>query len=145
MFFSVLDIVESNPFKYLCHLSMIINPGTDTEVKKYLADVTSGLKKDCSLLNEKYSHLASTMEAEIIRLKKLLDQKNEELQQTREEMHSQASSLSQRHFQDLTGEKEKLLKLQSDLASKFESDRNETERRHAQVCLYFSKLINKIW
>ncbi|CAL8094623.1 unnamed protein product [Orchesella dallaii] len=138
---SVLDIVESNPFKYLCHLSLQINPGTDTEVKKYLADVTTGLKKDCGLWQEKYSHLSSAMETELKRVNELLQQKNDELTKLRDDIHSQANSLSSKHFQDMTVEKEKLLKMQSDLASKFESERLEIDRRHSHAA---SNLENRI-
>ncbi|ODM96961.1 Spindle assembly abnormal protein 6 [Orchesella cincta] len=138
---SVLDIVESNPFKYLCHLSLQINPGTDTEVKKYLADVTTGLKKECGLWQEKYSHLSSAMETELTRVKGLLQLKNDELTKLRDDIHCQANSLSSKHFQDMTVEKEKLLKMQSDLASKFESERLEIDRRHSQA---MSNLENRI-
>lgn len=129
----MLDIVESNTFKYLCHLSLQINPGTDAEIKKYLADVTTHIKKEKALLEEKFSHMSSASDREIQHLKKLVGQKEEEVRQMREEMHSQASSLSNKHFQDMTSEKEKLLQMQSDLATKFESERHEIDRRHSQV------------
>jgi spindle assembly abnormal protein 6 len=128
-----LDIVESNPFKYLCHLSLQINAGTDAEVKKYLCDVTTGLKKDGQLLREKYNHLASTMEDETTRLKAQLEQRASELGELRDQLHAQANSLSTKHFQDMTQEKEKLLKLQSELATKFEVEKSDLDRRHCQV------------
>lgn len=128
-----MDIVESNPFKYLCHLSLHINAGTDGEVKKYLCDVTSGLKKDYELLRDKYNHLMSSMESESARMKEQMDVKNGEIGHLRDQLHAQANSLSTKHFQDMTQEKEKLLKLQSELAAKFEYERSEMERRHSIV------------
>jgi spindle assembly abnormal protein 6 len=131
----VLDIVESNPFKYLCHLSLHINAGTDGDVKKYLCDVTTSLKKDYQLLNDKYNHLVSTMEAESVRGKEQMETRNEEINQLRDQLHTQANSLSTKHFQDMTQEKEKLLKLQGELATKFEQERSDLERRHATVII----------
>jgi len=128
-----LDIVESNPFKYLCHLSLQINAGSDAEVKKYLCDVTTTLKKEHQLLREKYTHLMSTMEDETTRLKSQLELKGRELGEIRDQLHAQANSLSTKHFEDMTQEKEKLLRLQSDLASKFEVEKSELDRRHNQV------------
>ena len=33
-----LHVVETNPFKHLTHLSLKFLPGSDADVKKYLAD-----------------------------------------------------------------------------------------------------------
>lgn len=138
----MLDIVESNPFKYLCHLSLQINPGSDAEVKKFLCDVTTSLKKDHVHLQEKYNHLASTMEAEIIRLKTLYETKCTEFDQLRDEVYSQKSSMTSKHFQELAEEKEKLMRLQSDMVTKFDQERTETEKQNKQVS---SKLVRSVY
>ena len=39
-----LDIVETNPFKHLIHLSLKFLPGNDDEIKKYLASCIKSLK-----------------------------------------------------------------------------------------------------
>jgi len=39
-----LNIIETNPFKHLTHLSLRFLPGNDTEVKKYLADCLKKFK-----------------------------------------------------------------------------------------------------
>lgn len=41
---SNLNIVETNAFKHLTHLSLKLLPGSDTDVKKYLAACLSTLK-----------------------------------------------------------------------------------------------------
>lgn len=33
----LLNVVETNPFKHLTHLSLKLLPGTDVEIKKFLA------------------------------------------------------------------------------------------------------------
>ena len=32
-----MSVVETNPFKHLTHLALKLQPGSDTDVKKYLA------------------------------------------------------------------------------------------------------------
>lgn len=112
-------------------------------MKKYLADVTNIMKKEKALLEEKFKHVSSASETEIVNLKKALSQKEEEIRQMRDDLHAQASSLSSKHFQDMTTEKEKLLKMQSDLAAKFEMERQEIDRRHSMVI--YLKLFRKFF
>lgn len=125
-----MDIVESNPFKYLCHLSLKTSVGSDAEVKKYLCEVTSCLKKEIKLLQDKYSHLSSASSDEIDKLKNLLELKTEEINLMRNDMHAQTSSLVNKHFQEIAQEKEKILKIQSDISAKFETEKLEMEKRH---------------
>lgn len=40
----MLNVIETNPFKHLTHLSLKFIPGTDSDVKKYLADCLKQLK-----------------------------------------------------------------------------------------------------
>jgi len=41
---AVMNIVETNPFKHLNHLSLKFMPGSDADVKKYLADCLKQFK-----------------------------------------------------------------------------------------------------
>ena len=41
---ALLNIVETNPFKHLTHLSLKFVPGSDADVKKHLADCLKQLK-----------------------------------------------------------------------------------------------------
>ena len=41
---AMLNVVETNPFKHLTHLSLKFVPGTDSDVKKYLADCLKQFK-----------------------------------------------------------------------------------------------------
>lgn len=41
---AVLSIVETNPFKHLIHLSLKFVPGSDSDIKKYLASCLKQLK-----------------------------------------------------------------------------------------------------
>ena len=39
-----MNLIETNPFKHLTHLSLKFLPGTDSDIKKYLADCLKTLK-----------------------------------------------------------------------------------------------------
>ena len=41
---ATLHVVETNPFKHLTHLSLKFLPGSDAEVKKYLANCLKQLQ-----------------------------------------------------------------------------------------------------
>ena len=41
---AVLNVVETNPFRYLNHLSLKFVPASDSYLKKYLAECLLGLK-----------------------------------------------------------------------------------------------------
>jgi hypothetical protein len=48
-------------------------------------------------------------------------------------MRSSASEKSEKYFRELSLEKEKLLHLQSELSTKFETEKLGTEKRHREV------------
>lgn len=52
----VLNIVETNPFKHLIHLSLKFIPGQDSDIKKYLADCLKQLKETNELLHQRLEH-----------------------------------------------------------------------------------------
>ncbi|TRZ01445.1 hypothetical protein DNTS_023544 [Danionella cerebrum] len=101
---SNLNIVETNAFKHLTHLSLKLLPGSDADIKKYLASCLSSLKT--------------------------LSEKSRELDKLRSEWTSQTSSLSSQHMQDLTAEREKALETQTRLQQQNEQLRQELESSH---------------
>jgi len=128
-----LDIVESNPFKYLSHLSLLIQPGTDGDVKTYLSQVTNELKKENENLRTKFQHVHSSLESEVLKLKSQIDAKEIEINRLRDEMRNESAQNSEKYFRDLSIEKEKLLQFQSELSSKYEVEKLDLEKRHREV------------
>ena len=66
----ILNVIETNPFKHLTHLSLKFIPGTDSDVKKYLADCLKQLKDTNALLQQRLEHTDTDL--------------NQRLQQTQE-------------------------------------------------------------
>lgn len=63
---AILNIIETNPFKHLVHLALKFLPGTDCEVKKYLADCLKLAKVSKYLLDILYYLLASKYFLDIV-------------------------------------------------------------------------------
>ena len=53
---ATLSVVETNPFKHLIHLSLKFMPGSDMDIKKYLAECLKQLKDTNGLLQQKLEH-----------------------------------------------------------------------------------------
>lgn len=56
-----LNVIEINPFKHLCHLSLGFMPGNDADVKKYLANCLQALREDHAKLNRIYEETKNTL------------------------------------------------------------------------------------
>ena len=52
-----LNVIETNPFKHLVHLSLKFLPGNDAEIKKYLASCLLSLKVCVVIRAEKCSSI----------------------------------------------------------------------------------------
>ncbi|MBZ3887075.1 Spindle assembly abnormal protein 6-like protein, partial [Sciurus carolinensis] len=99
-----LNVIETNPFKHLTHLSLKLLPGNDVEIKKFLA----GCLK-CS---------------------KTLSEKIQELDKLRNEWESHTASLTNKHSQELTNEKEKALQVQVQYQQQHEQQKKDLEILH---------------
>ena len=51
---ATLHVVETNPFKHLTHLSLKFLPGSDAEVKKYLANCLKNLQVKLAIYLDYY-------------------------------------------------------------------------------------------
>ncbi|GAB6028756.1 Spindle assembly abnormal protein 6 [Chamberlinius hualienensis] len=124
---SLLNIVEINPFKHLVHLALKLVPGSDADVKRYLADTVKNLKQENKNLN---SSLKST-ESELGRFRRefnetLMSNANE-IERLKYELKDQGTLYHEKYSQQLTKEKERVIQIQSELQDKYERERREIE------------------
>uniref|UniRef100_A0A674JCU2 Spindle assembly abnormal protein 6 homolog n=1 Tax=Terrapene triunguis TaxID=2587831 RepID=A0A674JCU2_9SAUR len=105
-----LNVVETNPFKHLTHLSLKLLAGSDSDVKKYLAICIKNLKK--SACGDFFQALA---------------EKSKELDKLQNEWTSQTTSLTNRYSQEITAEKEKVLRIQAQYQLQHEQQKKEME------------------
>uniref|UniRef100_A0A9L0RK59 Spindle assembly abnormal protein 6 homolog n=1 Tax=Equus caballus TaxID=9796 RepID=A0A9L0RK59_HORSE len=121
-----LNVVETNPFKHLTHLSLKVLPGNDVEIKKFLAGCLKCSKE------EKLS-LAQSLEDVTRQLnftQKTLSEKIQELDKLRNEWASHTTALSNKHSQELTNEKEKALQAQVQYQQQHEQQKKDLEMLH---------------
>ncbi|XP_072610613.1 spindle assembly abnormal protein 6 homolog isoform X3 [Vulpes vulpes] len=100
-----LNVVETNPFKHLTHLSLKLLPGNDVEIKKFLAGCLKCSKEEKLSLMQSLDDVTRQLNF----TQKTLSEKIQELDKLQNEWASHTAALSNKHSQELTNEKEKAL------------------------------------
>ncbi|KAM3619006.1 uncharacterized protein V6R79_001559 [Siganus canaliculatus] len=124
------NVIETNAFKHLNHLSLRLVQGSDKEVKDYLAVCLSSLKVEKQALEVKLKKTEEDLSRQLSYAQQTLSEKTKELDKLRSEWTSQTSCLSSRHSQELQSEREKAVELQSKLQQQTEHLRQELESSH---------------
>uniref|UniRef100_A0A8C4S7N3 Spindle assembly abnormal protein 6 homolog n=1 Tax=Erpetoichthys calabaricus TaxID=27687 RepID=A0A8C4S7N3_ERPCA len=127
---SHLNVIETNAFKHLTHLSLKFLHGTDVEIKKYLADCLKCIKDEKLLLEEKLRKTEDDLSRQLSNVQQMLSEKSKDLDRLRSEWTSHKSSLSSLHSQELNSEKQKALEAHSTFQQNLEQQRKELESSH---------------
>lgn len=127
---SSLSVVETNAFKHLNHLSLRLTPGSDREVKDYLASCLARLKDEKEVLELRLKRTEEDLSRQLSCTQQTLCEKSKELEKLRSEWTSQTSSLSHRYSEELQSEREKALELQRRLQDQADRLRQELESSH---------------
>ncbi|NWH29802.1 SAS6 protein, partial [Chloropsis hardwickii] len=125
-----LNVVETNPFKHLTHLSLKFLPGTDAEIKKFLANCLKCLKEDKLMLEEKLKKTEEDLTRQLNYTQQSLSEKSRELDKLKNEWTSYTTALSNKHSQELTNEKERALQAQTQYQQQHEQQKKELENLH---------------
>ncbi|KAM9693322.1 spindle assembly abnormal protein 6 homolog isoform 2-T2 [Dama dama] len=121
-----LNVVETNPFKHLTHLSLKLLPGNDVEIKKFLADCLKCSKEEKLSLTQSLDDVTRQLNF----TQKTLSEKIQELDKLRNEWASHTATLSNKHSQELTNEKEKALQAQVQYQQQHEQQKKDLEILH---------------
>ncbi|NXG23760.1 SAS6 protein, partial [Grallaria varia] len=125
-----LNVVETNPFKHLTHLCLKFLPGTDAEIKKFLANCLKCLKEDKCMLEEKLRKTEEDLTRQLSYTQQSLSEKSRELDKLKNEWTSYTTTLTNKHSQELTNEKERALQAQSQYQQQHEQQKKELENLH---------------
>ncbi|XP_067886210.1 spindle assembly abnormal protein 6 homolog isoform X2 [Heterodontus francisci] len=128
-----LDIIETNPFKHLTHLSLKLLPGNDSDVKKYLATCLQNVKIENSSLQERLHRTEEDLTKRLSITQQTLAEKSKELDRLRNEWATHTSLLANKHSQEVTTEREKALQAQTQYHHQLEQQKKETEAAHSQT------------
>ncbi|KAG9486865.1 hypothetical protein GDO78_006975 [Eleutherodactylus coqui] len=122
-----LNVIETNPFKHLVHLSLKLLEGNDSDVKKYLANCVKSLKMENCVLKGKLQKSEEDFYQKLSLAQQALEEKSKELANLRSEWTSQTSLLTNRHTQEITAEREKVLQMQTQYKHQYEQQKREME------------------
>ncbi|KAI6655783.1 Chain A, Serine/threonine-protein kinase PLK4 [Oopsacas minuta] len=127
---TVFEVVETNPFKHLTHLSLRVLPGTDRTVKEYLAECLRSYKTENGRLSEELAVSKDELTRHMSASRAAAAQQESELHRLQEEVRTRVSELSLHNEQELRAEREDSHKKQEHLL-----ERVETEKRQLQLRL----------
>uniref|UniRef100_A0A8C8VDZ6 Spindle assembly abnormal protein 6 homolog n=1 Tax=Pelusios castaneus TaxID=367368 RepID=A0A8C8VDZ6_9SAUR len=125
-----LNVVETNPFKHLTHLSLKFLPGNDAEIKKFLAICLKCIKEEKLLLEQTLKKTEDDLTRQLSYTQQSLSEKSRELDKLRSEWTSHTTMLTNKHAQELTNEKEKALQVQTQYQQQHEQQKKELESLH---------------
>uniref|UniRef100_A0A8C6VI67 Spindle assembly abnormal protein 6 homolog n=2 Tax=Elapinae TaxID=42168 RepID=A0A8C6VI67_NAJNA len=130
---SFLNVVETNPFKHLTHLSLKFLAGNDAEIKKFLASCLKSIKEEKLLLEEKLSRTEENLTRQLNYTQQNLSEKSRELDNLRSEWASKTASLNSKHTQELSNEKEKTLQAQAHYQQQNDQQKRDMENLHQKT------------
>ncbi|XP_020370109.1 spindle assembly abnormal protein 6 homolog [Rhincodon typus] len=139
-----LDIVETNPFKHLTHLSLKLLPGNDNDVKKYLAICLQNVKIENSSLREKLHRTEEDLTKRLSITQQTLAEKSKELDRLRNEWAAHTNLLANKHSQEITTEREKASQAQAQYQHQLEQQKKETEAAHNQTVQHLESRLAEI-
>ncbi|KAJ3333697.1 Spindle assembly abnormal protein 6 [Blyttiomyces sp. JEL0837] len=127
---ALFNIIETNTFKHIIHLSLHFIPGNDAAVKQYLAGMVKELKTDNSVLR---NQLRSTHDSLSTRLRDTAATSAavvSELDKLKISHAEQASRLQLQHSQQMAEEKERALREKEELRSSYEKEMKDMMRNY---------------
>ncbi|KAI9223730.1 hypothetical protein BC828DRAFT_436706 [Blastocladiella britannica] len=118
---STLQIVETNTFKQIIHLSLLVVPGNDTAVKKYLASVVAQLKDQLATARAAESQSASSYRLQLDDAHQTIATLRSEMDAQRTKHTTELRQLTTAHSEELNAERVQVMQ-----------ERDRERRAHAQ-------------
>lgn len=139
-----LNVIETNPFKHLTHLSLKLLAGSDSDVKKYLATCIKYLKTENSVLEEKLQRSEEELSKRLTLTQQALSEKSKELEKLRNEWTSQSSILASKHAQELAAERAKAVQIQTQCQLQYEKQKNDRETASSRTAQHLEARISEL-
>ncbi|KAF4517778.1 hypothetical protein B566_EDAN002983 [Ephemera danica] len=118
-----LQFVETNEFKHLCHLSLRILPGSDTEIKKHMSQKISQLKEELHSTSNRLEQRSEMLKV----AQEKLEAKHYELEENRVRVGEERSNLERRVLQEAAEAREALSKAHLEWQRRLEKERQDLE------------------
>lgn len=120
-----LDVVETNSFKHLTHLSLRFQPANDVEVKTYLATCLRCIKEEKCVLQQALKKTEEDLNRQLVCAQQALSDKISELEKLKNDSSLKISELHSQHTTEITSEKEKAHQAYTQLLQQYEQQRRE--------------------
>ncbi|KAK6620733.1 hypothetical protein RUM43_011028 [Polyplax serrata] len=128
-----LKVIEKNNFKNLCHLSLKVQQGSDSDVKTHMSLKISNLTE--KLTQEVRMH--KTTEMNLNEALKALDIKTKELAELQLKLSEEKNNLKLETSHQISEEREKLTKLQMEWQQRLEMEKS-------QLIMQYQKQVNDL-
>lgn len=135
-----LRVIEISKFKHLTHISLLVTPANDYEIKNYLARRLQSKTTDYQQLSSDYEKLKRELELTQLEFK----DKNTEFDKLKLEWDSKTNELVGTYMKKLADEKERALTERSNMQDKMERDRRELEQNHLQSTRDMQERLNEL-
>ncbi|XP_064479556.1 spindle assembly abnormal protein 6 homolog [Ornithodoros turicata] len=126
---SFLDVVETNPFKHLVHLSLKLTPAPESFVRKHLTFNVRALKDEKQQLELSLRNCEADFHSRLKQYQDACADRERELERTRSLHSAQLESLRQQHERDLLAEQERIRKATAEQQFKGDLEHREQEQK----------------
>lgn len=120
-----MEIVETNPFKHLCHLSLRLTEGGETQIKRHLSLKLKQLKEE----QEGYLQSIKSLEQQIEIEKKTSAQKTTELELLKCDFQSKLQDMQQLLKIEHQTEKQSLIQIKLDLEQQLQKEKTTSSEK----------------
>ncbi|XP_053549720.1 spindle assembly abnormal protein 6 homolog [Bombina bombina] len=139
-----LDVVETNPFKHLTHLSLRLLPASDLEIKSFLSSTLRCIKDEKKLLQETLKKTEEDLRRQLGCVQQSLSEKSRELETLRSEWSHQLTAANSQHSAELTSEREKAQQTQTQLLHQYEQQMKNSETSHQQSTQHMQSRLTEL-
>lgn len=141
---AILEIVEINPFKHLCHLSLCFSPGNDNDVKKYLASCLVKMREDYGKLFSLHEDTKLQFNNKLDNSQKSLTQKLNEIERLKVDFDANTERLVAKHEQELTFERERSAQSQFSMQQRHEKEKREWEASSSKALKQMEERVGEL-
>lgn len=128
-----LNVIETNPFKHLVHLSLRLVAGSDSDVKKHLAQRLAALSGQNEKLRADLRNTESDLGQRLHETRISLSARHSEVENLKAELREQATLLQTKWEQLLAREQEKSVEEYSDLQSRCNRELSDFRIEHEKT------------
>ncbi|XP_035214088.1 spindle assembly abnormal protein 6 homolog isoform X2 [Stegodyphus dumicola] len=124
---SQLEVVETNTFKFLTHLSLKFLAATESAVKQYLTLYFRNLKAEKHQLENRVNFLEKDYKDKLSSCQQALQNKQEEIEIVKKEFTAELAACESKHAKEIIEERDKLLNKLREEEKRFEKEIKEKE------------------